>query len=186
MRGGLFPPFFLSMNTYPLKHSGPCIVAGNAWTLPDDLERARKIFPDAPIIAVNGASREVKAFALASQHPQNFTGARWVHHQRRLFGDGFATHSHELHPNVDYQWDVRLGGGSAWMARKIAGLMGFNTVVLVGCPLSPGNYANHRPGILMTKQNVVDELLRQIEADKDWHKGCYSMSGRTRDILGEC
>ena len=70
------------------------------------------------------------------------------------------------------------------MARKIAGLMGFHTVVLVGCPLSPGNYANHRPGILMTKQGVVDELLRQIEADTDWHAGCYSMSGVTREILG--
>ena len=172
---------------YLLQHEGLCIVAGNAWTLPEDFKRARELFQDAPVMAVNGAAREVKAFALVSQHPQNFTayGAEWSRHQRRLFGGGFTTHSHEFHPNVDYRWDVRPAGGSAWMARKIAGLMGFNTVVLVGCPLSPGNYVNHRPGILMTKQNVVDELLRQIEVDKDWHKGCYSMSGRTREILGQ-
>ena len=176
----------MSVPPYPLEHSGPCIVAGNAWTFPDDLQRARKLFPDASIMAVNGAAREVKAFALVSQHPQNFTAAEWVRHQRRLFGGGFTTHAPLPHPNVDYWWDVRLAGGSAWVARKIASLMGFHPVVLVGCPMMSGNYTNHRPGLLMTKQSVVDELLRQIGTDKEWHDGCYSMSGRTRDILGEC
>ena len=173
---------------YPRTHSGACIVAGSAWCLHEDLKEAWRLYPDAPVIAVNGAAREVKAFALISQHPQNFTGAEWIRHQRRLFGGGFTTHAPCQHPNADYWWNVRLAGGSAWVARKIAALMGFQTVILAGCPMIPGNYANHRPGLLMTKQNIVDELLRQIEADNDYHHGCYSMSGRTMEILGspEC
>ena len=48
----------------------------------------------------------------------------------------------------------------------------------------PGNYANHRPGLLMGKPAIVNELLTQIERDADWHEGCYSMSGATKNILG--
>ena len=139
-----------------------------------------------PVIAVNGAAREVKAFALASQHPENFIarGAEWVRHQRRLFGNDFTTHATKPHPAVDYVWDIRLAGGSAWIARKIARYMGFDTVILCGCPMVTGNYAGHRPGLLMSKPAVVDELLAQIKRDTDWHAGCYSMSGKTKDILG--
>lgn len=170
---------------YPFQHPGVCLVAGSAFSLHDDINRARALYPGAPVIAVNGASREVKAFALVSQHPENFTarGAEWIRHQRRLFGKGFTTHSPKQHSSVDYWWDIRLAGGSAWVARKIAWHMGFDLVILCGCPLVPGNYTGHRPGMRMAKPAVVDELFGQIERDKDWHEGVYSMSGRTMELL---
>lgn len=178
----ILPPFFFS---------GPCIVAGNAWCLHDDLAAAREIIGDVPVIAVNGASREVKAIALYSVHPQRFIehGFEWIRHQRRLFGEGFTVHSsnkpkHGDLPYVEYWWHIPGGGGSAWGARKVARLIGFDTVVLCGCPLLPGNYTGYRPGMLMTKAEVTDQYAAEIASDTDWHEGAYSMSGKTREILG--
>lgn len=175
----------------PFSFSGSCIVAGNAWCLHDDLAEARKIIGDVPVIAVNGASREVKAIALYSVHPQRFVelGCEWIRHQRRLFGEGFTVHSsnksmHGDLPYVQYWWEIPGGGGSAWGARKIAKLMGFSTVVLCGCPLLPGNYSGHRPGMNMTRDDIIAPYRQQIEMDTDWHDGCYSMSGWTKEFFG--
>lgn len=170
---------------------GSCIVAGNAWCLHDDLEQARKIVGDVPVIAVNGASREVKAVALYSAHPHRFVekGCEWIRHQRRLFGDGFTVHSsnkpkHGDLPYVQYWWHIPGGGGSAWGARKVAKLIGFSKVVLCGCPLLPGNYTGYRPGMLMTNPDVVAQYAREIASDVNWLAGAFSMSGATREILG--
>jgi hypothetical protein len=62
--------------------------------------------------------------------------------------------------------------------------MGFDTVVLCGCPLLPGNYTGHRMGMLMTKSEITDQYAAEIASDVDWHEGAYSMSGKTREILG--
>ncbi len=182
--GGSNPPYLFS-------HTGPCIVAGSAWCLHDDLKTAWSRFPDAPVVAVNEAAREISALALFSYHPARFVEPPylWIQKQHKRFGGGFTVHGATQQPDmpwVDYWWPPISGsrGGSAWGARKLAALMGFSPVVLCGCPLLPGNYAGHRPGLLMTRQGVVDQLLSEIEADTDWHDGVYSPSGRTRELLG--
>ena len=74
---------------------------------------------------------------------------------------------------------------SSWL-RKVASLVGFDSVVLCGCPLSLGPYVgNHNLGGLMHRVDVVDNLFGQIEADTAWHEGVYSCSGRTKELLGE-
>lgn len=176
---------------YEHKHAGPALVAGNAWCLHDDIEKARSIVGDVPVIAVNGAAREVKAIALFSYHPQRFVelGCEWIRHQRRLFGDGFTVHAskHEQGmPYVNHWWeDARGGGSSAWGARKLAWLMGFDPVILVGVPIEPGNYAGNRLGMNMTREEVITQYREQIIADADWHDGCFSMSGWTKGFFGD-
>lgn len=178
----------VSRPPYRVGHSGTVLVCGNAFCLSDDLERSRSFFPDAPIIAVNGASREVEAFALFSQHPERFVkfGHEWIRRQRKFHND-FTIHASgkgEL-TYIDYWWSIKPGGGSAWGARKMARYMGFNTVILCGCPLEIGNYISDKPGLLMTRQDVIDGLRSSIERDVEWHNGVYSMSGWTRELLGE-
>lgn len=177
VRGGVSTP------PYTFRHSGPVLVCGNAWCLHEDLERVKSLYPEAPLIAVNGASREIPAFMLVSQHPENFVNARWVHHQRK-FKTTFTVHATKSFSLVDYVWELNHRGGSAWLARKIAGSIGFDPVILCGCPMEVGNYASHKPGLLMSKKHVVEELAKQILKDEEWHKGCYSMSGWTRELLG--
>ncbi len=172
---------------YRVEHSGTVLVCGNAFCLSDDLERSHSFFPNAPIIAINGASREVKAFALFSQHPERFVkfGHEWLRRQRKFHND-FTVHASgkgEL-TYIDYWWSIGLGGGSAWGARKMAYYMGFDTVILCGCPLEIGNYASSQPGMLMTRQNVIDDLRSSIERDVEWHGGVLSMSGWTSELLG--
>lgn len=178
------PPFSLAC-------SGPCIVAGAAWCLHDDLAAARAALGDVPVIAVNGAAREVKAFALYSMHPERFvqTGYRWLAAQERLFGPGAAVHGSNRARNgpmfhVKHWWPELPGGGSAWAARKIAWLMGFDPVVLCGAPLDPGGYAGYKLGELMTQAPVIERYRQQIEADPEWHEGASSASGWTKQLLG--
>lgn len=170
-------------------HTGPCIIAGSAWCLHEDLQLARTYFGKAPVIAVNGAAREIKALALFSQHPERFVeyGHEWIRKQSK-FGDDFTVHASgegDL-PYVDHWWpQIRRCGGSAWGARKLATMLGFSPVVLCGCPMTTGLYVRgHGLGGLMMRPNVVDELWRQLESDVEWHEDCISMSGRTRELLG--
>ncbi len=168
------PPYFP-------QHSGSCIVAGNAWNLHNDLTSAHEIFGELPVIAVNGAAREVQAFALYTMHPERFP--EWARWQRKIH-DGFKTHTSNREGNTaDYIWPSRGGGGSAWGARKVASFMGFDKVVLCGCPLEIGGYTGYRPGGFMTRQNIVDDLRHGIEQEPEWHEGCISMSGWTRELL---
>ena len=177
---------------YTLAHDGVAFVCGNAACLHDDLERARKLFPSAAVMAVNGAAREVKADFLFSYHPVRFIerGSEWKRNQCRLFGNTFTVHGSKYLPDmpwVDFWWEGARGkGGSAWGARKVLGLMGFSPVILCGAPLVPMNYAGYRPGMLMTQPEIVGQYAAEIASDTDWHKGCYSMSGATKDILGSC
>jgi hypothetical protein len=178
--------------SYPHSHSGPCIVAGSALCLHDDLAQAWKIYPGTPVIAVNGAGREVKAFALFSYHPQRFIekGFEWIRHQRRLFGPDFTVHGAKFLPDMPWvqYWHEKAcgGGGSAWGARKVASLMGFTKVILCGCPMTVGNYASYRLGGLMTQKDVIDRYRHEIERDTKWLDRVYSMSGWTKEFFGSC
>ena len=174
---------------YSFAHSGLCIVAGNAACLHEDLKSVWDKYPETPVIAVNGAAREVKAIALYSKHPDRFMSLRWIHHQRRKFGFSFSVHGSkyvEDMPWVNYWWeDTRGGGGSAWGARKLAWLMGFETVVLCGCPMIPGPYVgNHNMQGFMYRKDVVDNFRSEIKKDTEWLEGVHSMSGWTRELLG--
>lgn len=174
---------------YPYEHSGPCLVVGNAFTMAADLIAARAIFGDAPVLAVNGAAAELRADFLYTKHPGRYVehGYDWIARQRG-FHDGFTVHGSRFHadmPWVGFWWERARGrGGSAWGGRKVAALLGLKPVILVGCPLVPGEYARHKPGMLMTVPSVVEAYAREIASDTAWHEGCFSMSGRTREILG--
>ena len=162
-------------------------MVGSALSMAEDLIGARITFGDVPVVAINGASREIKADFLYSHHADRL--GRWVRNQARLFGPGFTVHSRNRQeygalPCVDHWWDVPAGGGSAWEARKVAASMGFELVVLCGCPLLAGPYQGHKLDGLLHDDDVAQSLFAQIEADVDWHAGCISMSGRTRELLG--
>lgn len=147
----------------------------------------------APIIAVNGAAGEVAADFLYSRHPERFRDPPfcWKGRQLKRFGAVPTVHSasRRRHPRavswVDHWWlDTGGGGGSGWGARKLAGLLGFDLVVLCGMPLVPGNYSGNRPGKLMTRDTVIADFRKGIEEEPEWHEGVLSMSGWTAARFG--
>ena len=173
---------------YPHEHSGPVLVCANAWTFRDDYRRAREKFPRAPVIAVNGAAKEVEAFALFSLHPEKFRDL-WAPEQTQNFGAGFSTHSggqSRTDRYADYLWPEAGGkGSSSWSARKMAGLMGFAPVILVGAPLSAGGYAHTTFSQFWHREDRIEFYRDYVARDRDWHDGVHSMSGWTREMFGE-
>lgn len=185
---------------YPERHSGPVLVCGSAECLPADLDKARSRWPDAPVIAVNGVAGHVEAFALFSQHSLKLKGWRALH--SRAYPDlSFTTHSagkghlttqfggNPLMPWVDHWWDDSASGAtSAWGARKMARSMGFDLVILCGAPLEPQPYfdgtkiaGNRR----WRSRGVARHYQKNLLEDVAWHSGACSMSGWTRELLGD-
>lgn len=175
---------------YSFQHTGPVLVCGSAACLYDDLERARKRYPDASVIAVNGAAKLVPAIVLYSKHPERFIERRWLSAQRFFFGDHAVVHADvraaTRPPCIEYWWTgLWGGGGSAWDARKLATVLGFAPIVLCGCPLVAGPHVGSLSfASFMHREDVVDGFRREIEVDTKWHEGVYSMSGWTRELLG--
>lgn len=171
-------------------------MCGNAWCLADDLARARKIWPDAPVIAVNGAAEHLKALALFTQHPRKFP--RWIAQQRSRHGEGFTTHAAgKAHvvtklgkqprmPWVDYWWDgVACGGTSGWGARRLARFLGFDLAILCGIPLETGGYFDGSISKVNRSEAAMKHYREQVLRDTDMHDGVVSLSGWTREVFGD-
>lgn len=179
---------------YPHRHGGAVLVCGNAWCLLEDVAAARQIFPAAPAIVVNGASGHVDGFALFSLHTLRME--RWKATQQERFPGPLTLHSagnaetaariQSTRPCVDHCWEGASGSGtSTWGARKMAGMMGFNLVVLCGMPLEIGPYQGRKMAKPFMNRDTVEHYRSSVAADESWHAGCRSMSGWTRSLLGE-
>jgi len=176
--------------------SGTVIVCGSAWTLRNDFNRARRLFPTAKVIAVNYAAGLVPADFLFSLHPIKM--GKWADMQREM-NDDFTTHSSgdlgrlnklgkprpDWQRHVDYWWpEARTPGSSGWGARRLAKLMGFDKVVLCGVPVSKGGYALRAVTRDWGRDGNVRAYQKAIELDVEYHEGVISMSGFTMEKFG--
>lgn len=188
-----------AMPPYPHRHSGSVLVCGFGPGFYDDLDRAKQLRPGAAVIAVNEAVKAVDAFAFFTLHPEKIA-TRWRPLRRQYFGTPIPVHSggrsfeKRSHiPGVDYWWRQAAGGGtSVWAAARMAKLMGFEERILVGAPLEYGNYADgnfaksFRQGRKRDDgRDILQGYRDYVANDIDWHEGCYSLSGFTRQVLGE-
>ena len=205
---------------YPVRHSGSVLILGYGFTLHDDYARARKLRPDADVIAVNKAAGEYKADHLFSPHwaePEFLP--TWVAMQRDEFGAGFLVHStpgrnHEtgnLNPVpqikppqdalsrrdlrnaelIDHWWpgaitNLALADGTGgWMAVRMARFMGYEERILCGVPMERGGHADGDMDVEIERENWLAPHLRSIEQQTSFHEGTFSLSGFTRDLLGQ-
>lgn len=187
---------------------GTVIVIGSAGCVHDDLGE----LPDRDLMwvaAVNGACIIHPCDFIMSQHPDKL--GHWRELARQELGIWPETHSarppnangsYEDYPWVDYWWpNAHNQASSAWTAVRICRAMGFDEIILAGCPLNPT--AGYFQGEARTLKNGFENESRfgaQVE-----HKGfvrsmqeslrmyvaageglnVYSMSGYTRELLGE-
>lgn len=161
---------------------GTALVCGAAASLLEDYSLAKDLRPDADTIIINDVSEILRGDHLYSLHPEKLL--RWRKWQFDTFDNIITTHSYK--EPADHIWpDSGSKGSSGWSGAKLALLMGYTDVILCGVPLDPMPYTKRGPsqdfvmnaGLKIYRQGVMDDL--------DWHDKVTSMSGWTRELLGE-
>lgn len=199
-----------SIPQYPFKESGPVLILGSAPCVFDDIKAALAKFPKAKKI---GCSRIVSAVAVDHifkiEKPQ-ICGIVRVHthcHPDAPKPIVHATKGYKHSPCANYYWIVeneeskRDGvchtGTSGWAAANAAAAMGFDEVIMCGCPVDGVGYMDAKPFIKaggLTPENfnhwkdgsgVVSYYQQNIKRTMGKYDGIiFSMSGFTRDLLG--
>jgi len=178
-------------------NKGLAIVCGGAWTVDDDYALALRRFPDATVIAVNGAAWRVRAHHLFSLHPKDFIDRGWIQKQESRFGPGFKVNGARAKNKADQEWRARensyvdrwwpgvsTAGTSVWGGARLAKAMGHDRILLCGAPMQPGPYAHGGPAPAFLESDILEQYRSAIAADTEMHKVTRSMSGWTREILG--
>lgn len=178
-------------------NSSVAIICGSAWTADDDYALALRRFPDATVIAVNGAASRVRAHHLFSLHPKDFIDRGWIQKQESRFGSGFKVHGARLTNKDDQEWRVRENeyvdkwwpgvsteGTSVWGGALLARAMHHDRILLCGAPMQPGPYVHGSRALAFLDDGILEQYRSAIAADTEMHKFTRSMSGWTREILG--
>ena len=188
---------------YPIQEQGPILIVGSAPCLHEDVIAAMAMRPGAHVMALNEAAAAVrhidhlyaghyyKAPHFMAYRQQKLPDAPRRYSVHACWEDG--RHPVEL---VDYWWEgAQSGATSAWTATRIAKGMGYDEVILCGCPMDTSGYFNdgetHRddegtPRIGHDAAHPITvryrENFERLAAEEG--EGVFSMSGWTADLLG--
>lgn len=179
------------------KYSGTVLICGSAPCLFDDYNEALRHRPNAEVIAINDAASVIYADFLATLHPEDAEKFR-----AKSMTDNIIVISGQLRlvpSEVDYWFtDCNSGGTTAGSAIKMARVMGFEEIILCGCPMSGGDgYFDAKPkpnkfGMSSRFGNAPSDCrvvkTHQQRLCQEAHEGDYqnvsSMSGFTREFFG--
>lgn len=189
--------------SYPKKHAGCVLILGFADGLEDDMARAHALRPHADVIAVNAAATAHRADHVYSWHWNDASKLPWwAAQQHERFNQRALVHSTPgrdrktgiLNPVpqgpevafVDHWWPgATANGSSGWMAVRLACFLGYEERILCGIPIGRAAYADLSMAKDWQRDAHVERYRRGIEEQTGYHAGTYSMSGWTRDLLGE-
>ena len=190
------------------------LVAGSAPCVLDDLEAARRLFPFHEIMAVNGACSVIEdadhVLAGHTEHAEVYAAARraafpdalpwklhanWHYHRARR-----ETPPASTYPSVT-DWHgtwASCGATSASKAARIGLHLGFERVILCGCPLDGSGYTFDEASVPAPKtmQRIGDPAVQHAKtikryrdtmkrlAETEFKGRVFSMSGFSRSVLG--
>jgi hypothetical protein len=185
------------------------LIVGSAPCVREDLEAALTLRPWAEIIAVKFSVAIVYSRIAWTHHSEHAGRMKAIHRER--WGDEVAIHMpkkkimEQFKDHVDKAWPelTRTGGTSSWGACQIARLLGFDEIIMCGCPLEVAKHgefyhdeeifraatksgAKRDRGEPYANDNAVRAYQRFIESDAVLGRavGISSMSGWTRKLLG--
>lgn len=194
------------------------LVVGSAPCLHDDVAQALKLRPFASLMLVNGActaieyaehvlaGHEEKAEFFARERRARFPNAPpWRLHaacnlKRRDMYAGMFPSVTDWHPH-----ETGVGATSASKAAKLGFILGFDEVILCGCPLDQpgyfpgeakvpqhiaceriGDHGTSRIGIPVQETRIIKGYRDKFKilADGEFKGKVWSMSGFTKQCLG--
>jgi hypothetical protein len=170
------------------------------------LNAARQLRPDATLLGVNNVAAMVDGiehiWTQHSDHAPMFKANAShikVHARPRQYRNGgglwFLPASDRAWAAVDYVWpELTWVGGSSGVAAALWARhgMGFDEVILAGVPLEGLRYAEPYPSVptkeggAWAEEHQLVQWYEQLRGHQERGKteGVYSMSGRTREVLG--
>jgi len=185
------------------------LIVGSAPCVREDLESAMRLRPWAEVIAVKFSVAIVYSRIAVTHHAEHASRMKAIHRER--WGDEVEIHMpkrkvmEQFKQFVDRAWPELsgTGGTSAWGAAKLGKLLGYDEVIMCGCPLEVAKHGDHyhdpeifaaanRSGASRTRgepfanDNAIRGYQRFIESDIVLGNavGIKSMSGWTRRRLG--
>ena len=189
---------------------GAVFVVGSATCVSNDLSEAFKLRPNADVIAVKFSVAIVKAKHAVTHHPEHAVRMKKLH--REKWGGEIVVHTpykSSIKPDdlnsIDCVWSCLAGirGTSGWGAARIASLLGYDEVILCGCPIdivaddepffdatikrdASSVGASNQRGIPWKSKTNLDEWHSAIQKDisAGLATNIRSMSGWTRQVLG--
>lgn len=180
------------------KYSGPVLVCGSAPCLFRDMDKALRARPDATIIAINDVAGYINAEFVTSIHCEKMQEfrAKSINKKIKTLSGGI----YNAACDVDHWFSsCNSGGTSAGSALKIARKMGFDEIILCGCPMNGGDgyfYRRAKPTqFLMQKRFgdasprsssvVAHQMNLRYEMEGNGYNMVKSMSGFTAELFGK-
>lgn len=185
--------------TYPYKHAGSAILCGTAPSLFEDLEEARRLRPDAPILGVTTMARLVPEVEhIWTQHGDEAGRLRDMA-KRKIYVHARAKNYKGVPANVeecDFLWpELNWVGGSSGFAGAMWAShgLGFTEVIMCGIPISVDELGYVESLPLTPERFAIGHNYgstvgwqRQILGFKErgLTKAVRSMSGWTKEVFG--
>lgn len=184
---------------------GTLLVVGSAPCLYDDHAAAIKLRPNADTLLINEAGGAIeKAQHLLAGHADK--AALFLAYRREkfpmaspVFVHATWRHGMRMPSCVTHKWSKQMvnGGTSAWKAALIGLAMGYDEIILCGCPLEASGYFNpletdrfkHDCARIGTNPKAAmyhtyrEQFARRAK-ERPEAKHVKSMSGFTRECLG--
>lgn len=189
---------------YPKKESGVCLIIGTHPCVTADIDAALLAYPDAKLCAVNDASKIVPCDHIATCHPEKIEQFLKAHFD--AWDENYTDpdlHVRDINEarNVIlpvYKWAHNYGGGSAIFAAVTMIAIGFERVILCGCPIDGGGgYAipthegtpdDPRLGNMSPDHSMVSawhfSMRAMIDRAPEISSKIRSMSGFTKQLFG--
>jgi len=160
---------------HPKEKTGVVLVVGTHPCVHDDIEAAANKFPGADICAVNDATDLICADCVATVHPEKLD--QFLEKQEWL-----DIHTREKMKRPDpreneYVWNIKTGGGSGLFAVGVMLALGYEKVIMCGCPMDGG-------GGYATKKHdgsVEDPRIGELSSNAELVRGYHSHLKRFRD-----
>lgn len=185
--------------------SGACIILGTHPCWEEDLAGALSKYPDAKICGVNEAPKLMKCDHLATCHGDKIDKFVKLHEERYPDSPRPMIHLRDnmtckQSEHIDHiKWPVRTMAGSGPFAAAAMVMMGYDPVIMCGCPMDGGGgYAfddthkstryDPRIGYESGEHNMIRSWHRCMKLFKeqfpDMAANIRSMSGVTKEIFG--
>lgn len=183
----LLPPSPL----YPKQESGVCLVVGTHPNAQAEVDAALRKYPSAKLCGVNEAPALIPCDHLATCHAEKLVSfleihdATWEDHYPIPVLHVQNVWQKDLTPLACHNWQHNFGAGSAIFAAACMIGIGFDLVILCGCPIDGGGGYAMRTHEGTLEDPRLGSMSPAHSMVKAWHQSIDAMIEKAPNIAGK-